>query len=77
MKELLGRTKHARRAADIAGYRNGYGKPRHLAMMNGTVTGTAARARARRTVGESRVATLSAPDAGGRATPVSVKVVVV
>src|SRR5262247_559405 len=38
--ELLGRTKSARReAVDAApGYRNGYGKPRHLALTSGTIT---------------------------------------
>src|SRR5499433_4518066 len=38
--ELLGRTKSARRdAVDPApGYRNGYGKPRHLTLTSGTIT---------------------------------------
>lgn len=36
--ELLGRGRHERRAADAVGYRNGYGKPRHVALMNGTIT---------------------------------------
>ena len=38
--ELLGRTKSARREAiDAApGYRNGYGKPRHLTLTSGTIT---------------------------------------
>jgi len=38
--ELLGRTKSARReAVDVApGYRNGYGKPRHLTLTSGTIT---------------------------------------
>jgi transposase-like protein len=36
--ELLGRARHERRAADAAGYRNGYGKPRQVALMNGTIT---------------------------------------
>jgi transposase-like protein len=38
--ELLGREKSARRAAVDAGegYRNGYGKPRRISMMAGTVT---------------------------------------
>jgi putative transposase len=38
--ELLGRTKSARReAVDAApGYRNGYGKPRHLTLTSGTIT---------------------------------------
>ena len=38
VEELLGRTKHARRVDDATGYRNGYAKPRQLALMNGTVT---------------------------------------
>jgi putative transposase len=38
--ELLGRTKSARRDAVDApsGYRNGYGKPRHLTLTSGTIT---------------------------------------
>lgn len=38
--EFLGRTKSARRAGvdAAAGYRNGYGKPRRLALTNGTIT---------------------------------------
>jgi putative transposase len=38
--ELLGRTKSARReTVDVApGYRNVYGKPRHLTLTNGTIT---------------------------------------
>src|SRR5215813_5359112 len=38
--ELLGRTKSARREAVDAtpGYRNGYGKPRHLTLTSGTIT---------------------------------------
>lgn len=38
--ELLGRTKSARREAVDApsGYRNGYGKPRRLALTSGTIT---------------------------------------
>ena len=38
--ELLGRTKLARREDVDAepGYRNGYGKPRQLALTNGTIT---------------------------------------
>src|SRR5215207_997872 len=38
--ELLGRTKSARREAvdTTAGYRNGYGKPRHLTLTSGTIT---------------------------------------
>ena len=36
--ELLGRAKHARRGAESSAYRNGYGKARQLALLNGTVT---------------------------------------
>jgi transposase-like protein len=37
--ELLGRAKSERRTADTPrGYRNGYGKPRQLALLNGTIT---------------------------------------
>lgn len=38
--ELLGRRKSARRAAvdGATGYRNGYGKPRHLTLRSGTIT---------------------------------------
>ena len=38
--ELLGREKSERRRAvdAVAGYRNGYGKPRRLAMSSGTIT---------------------------------------
>lgn len=36
--ELLGRGRHERRSPDAAGYRNGYGKPRRVALMNGTIT---------------------------------------
>ena len=38
--ELLGRTKSVRREAVDAptGYRNGYGKPRHLTLTSGTIT---------------------------------------
>lgn len=35
--DLLGRGRHERRAADAVGYRNGYGKPRRVALMNGTI----------------------------------------
>ena len=38
VEELLGRAKHARRGEDAAGYRNGHGKPRQLALLSGTVT---------------------------------------
>src|SRR5215831_7009200 len=46
--ELLGRTKSARReAVDAApGYRNGYGKPRHLTLTSGTITVRRPRVRA-------------------------------
>jgi transposase-like protein len=36
--DLLGRGRHERRAAEAVGYRNGYGKPRQVALMNGTIT---------------------------------------
>ena len=37
--ELLGRGRLARRSAETAvGHRNGFGKPRHVALMNGTIT---------------------------------------
>lgn len=39
LEELLGRKKSERRAPDSSeGYRNGHGKPRQLALMNGTIT---------------------------------------
>ena len=38
VEELLGRAKHVRRATESTGYRNGYAKPRQLALLNGTVT---------------------------------------
>lgn len=39
VEELLGRKKSERRGPDTAvGYRNGQGKPRQLALMNGTIT---------------------------------------
>ena len=37
--DLLGRKRSERRMpASPAGYRNGYGQPRHLALVNGTIT---------------------------------------
>ncbi len=37
--DLLGRDHHARRSVDTAvGHRNGFGKPRQVALMNGTIT---------------------------------------
>ena len=36
--EFLGRRKYQRRGAEMAGYRNGYGKPRRLTMKSRTVT---------------------------------------
>ena len=36
--DLLGRGRHERRAAEAVGYRHGYGKPRQVALMNGTIT---------------------------------------
>ena len=39
VEALLGRGRHERRSADAAvGYRNGHGKPRQVALMNGTIT---------------------------------------
>lgn len=39
VEELLGRKKSERRAPGTGeGYRNGYGKPRQVALMNGTIT---------------------------------------
>lgn len=45
VEEFLGRTKYARRGADATGYRNGYAKPRQLALLNGKVTVQRPRAR--------------------------------
>jgi len=36
--EMLGRARHECRATDAVGYRKGYGKPRQVALMNGTIT---------------------------------------
>jgi putative transposase len=36
--ELLGRARHERRSTDAVGYCNCYGKPRHVALLNGTIT---------------------------------------
>ncbi len=39
VEALLGRARHERRSTDAAvGYRNGHGKPRQVALMNGTIT---------------------------------------
>jgi transposase-like protein len=38
VEDVLGRPKHARRTADATGYRNGHGKPRRRALLNGTIT---------------------------------------
>ena len=38
VKEMLGRARHERRGAVQSGYRNDYGQPRQLALLNGTVT---------------------------------------
>ena len=38
MTEFLGRQRYERREGEEAGYRNGYGKPRRLAMQGGTIT---------------------------------------
>ncbi|MGH7752125.1 MAG: IS256 family transposase, partial [Gemmatimonadales bacterium] len=60
--ELLGRVKSARRAAVDApvGYRNGYGKPRRLALMSGTITVRRPRGRGLAERFESRVLPLFA-----------------
>lgn len=38
VEEVLGRQKYARRDGATPGYRNGHGKPRQLALLNGTIT---------------------------------------
>ena len=55
--ELLGREKSERRRAvdAVAGYRNGYGKPRRLAMSSGTITVRRPRVRGLEERFESRV----------------------
>jgi putative transposase len=60
--ELLGRKKSERRAAvdAPAGYRNGYGKPRRLAMSSGTITVRRPRVRGLEERFESRVLPLFA-----------------
>ncbi len=60
--ELLGRVKSARRAAvdAPAGYRNGYGKPRRLALTSGTITVQRPRVRGLEERFESRVLPLFA-----------------
>ena len=60
--ELLGREKSERRAAvdALAGYRNGYGKPRRLAMSSGTITVRRPRVRGVEERFESRVLPLFA-----------------
>ena len=60
--ELLGRRKSERRAAVDApkGYRNGYGKPRRLAMSSGTITVRRPRVRGQEERFESRVLPLFA-----------------
>ncbi|HSH74437.1 MAG TPA: transposase [Longimicrobiales bacterium] len=60
--ELLGREKSERRAAvdAAAGYRNGYGKPRRLAMSSGTITLRRPRVRGLEERFESRVLPLFA-----------------
>lgn len=57
VSELLGRVKSARRApVDApAGYRNGYGKPRRLALSNGTITVRRPRVRGLEERFESRI----------------------
>ena len=60
--ELLGREKSERRRAvdAVAGYRNGYGKPRRLAMSSGTITVRRPRVRGLEERFESRVLPLFA-----------------
>jgi transposase-like protein len=60
--ELLGRAKSARRAAVDAGpgYRNGYGKPRHVALSSGTITVQRPRVRGLEARFESRLLPLFA-----------------
>jgi transposase-like protein len=53
--DLLGRGKHARRAAEATGYRNGYGTPRRLALLNGTITVRRPRVRGLEARVESRI----------------------
>lgn len=57
VSELLGRQKSERRALvdSAAGYRNGYGKPRRLAMSNGTITVRRPRVRGLEERFESRI----------------------
>ncbi len=38
VEELLGRRRYARREGEASGYRNGHGRPRQLALLNGTIT---------------------------------------
>ena len=45
VEELLGRRRYARREGDATGYRNGHGKRRQLALLNGTITGRRPRVR--------------------------------
>jgi hypothetical protein len=57
VQALLGRRKSERRAAADApaGYRNGYGKPRRLSMMSGTITVRRSRVRELEARFESRI----------------------
>ena len=64
--EFLGRRKYQRRGAEMAGYRNGYGKPRRLTMRSGTVTVRRPRVRDLDERFESRLfAAVHAAHAGG------------
>jgi len=54
--DLLGRGRHARRSVDTAvGHRNGFGKPRQVALMNGTITRRRPRVRGLDARFESRI----------------------
>ena len=64
--EFLGRRKYQRRGAEMAGYRNGYGKPRRLTMRSGTVTVRRPRVRdLDDTIREPTVAAVHAAHPGG------------
>ena len=54
--DLLGRGRHARRSVDTAvGHRNGFGKLRQVALMNGTITRRRPRVRGLDARFESRI----------------------
>ena len=74
LRKLLGREKSERRRAvdAVAGYRNGYGKPRRLAMSSGTITVRRPRVRGLEERFESRVLPLflrRTHEGGGCAAP--------